>query len=124
MRRFNVKFYGRLFDLSQQMVGLQSEDCFPLATYKIFLALQQQDKEHSPYVFAMPASFGSLTPQQRRNCLTDVIHVDHDMNLFEISWSMSIRVTLRRLGFGGDGLIRRLCSNIKHPPTKCVSNFD
>lgn len=35
------------------MVGLEPTDCFPLATYKIHAALQQQDQEHLPYVFAV-----------------------------------------------------------------------
>jgi hypothetical protein len=33
------------------LVGLQPEDCFPLATYKIHGALQKQEQEHLPYLF-------------------------------------------------------------------------
>jgi hypothetical protein len=29
------------------------DDCFPLATYKIFGALQKQEREHLPYIFAI-----------------------------------------------------------------------
>jgi hypothetical protein len=35
------------------MVKLDPSDCFPLATYKILAALQEQDREHLPYVFAI-----------------------------------------------------------------------
>jgi len=35
------------------MVGLAPDDCFPLATYKIFGALQKQEKEHLPYIFSI-----------------------------------------------------------------------
>jgi hypothetical protein len=51
--RLNVKFFGALFRRSAEMVGLAPSDCFPLATYKIFAALQQQEREHLAYVFAI-----------------------------------------------------------------------
>jgi hypothetical protein len=35
------------------MVSLEPDDWFPLATYKIFGALQKQQKEHLPYIFAI-----------------------------------------------------------------------
>jgi hypothetical protein len=50
--RLNVKFFGSLFRRAE-MVGLTPSDCFPLATYKILAALQQQEKEHLAYVFAI-----------------------------------------------------------------------
>lgn len=51
--RFNVKYFGSIFRRGAEMVNLESTDCFPLATYKIYAALQKQDKEHLPYVFAI-----------------------------------------------------------------------
>lgn len=51
--RFNVKFVGSVFRRGAEMVGLEPNDCFPLATYKIHAALQEQEKEHLPYVFAV-----------------------------------------------------------------------
>jgi hypothetical protein len=51
--RFNVKFFGSIFRRGAEMVGLAPSDCFPLATYKILAALQEQDREHLPYVFAI-----------------------------------------------------------------------
>lgn len=51
--RFNVKFFGSVFRRGAEMVGLEPNDCFPLATYKIHAALLEQEKEHLPYVFAV-----------------------------------------------------------------------
>ncbi len=51
--RFNVKFFGSVFRRGAEMVRLSPSDCFPLATYKIMAALQEQEKEHLPYVFAI-----------------------------------------------------------------------
>lgn len=51
--RINVKFFGSLFLDAERMVGLVPEDCFPLATYKIFSALEKQEQEVLPYFFAV-----------------------------------------------------------------------
>jgi hypothetical protein len=53
--RFNVKFAGSVFRRGAELVNLPPSDCFPLATYKILAALQEQEKEHLPYVFAVVA---------------------------------------------------------------------
>jgi hypothetical protein len=49
--RINIKFHGSPFRKSAEYVGLETDDCFPLATYKIHQALQKQDAEHLAYVF-------------------------------------------------------------------------
>ncbi|HEY7296819.1 MAG TPA: hypothetical protein VH684_02685 [Xanthobacteraceae bacterium] len=51
--RLNIKFFGSTFRRAREMVGLDSDDCFPLATYKILGALEKQNQEHLPYVFAI-----------------------------------------------------------------------
>jgi hypothetical protein len=51
--RFNVKFFGSVFRRGAEMVELEPSDCFPLATYKIHAALQEQEREHLPYIFAI-----------------------------------------------------------------------
>lgn len=51
--RMNIKFHGARFRRAKDLVGLDPEDCFPLATYKIHGALQKQDEEHLPYIFAI-----------------------------------------------------------------------
>lgn len=49
--RLNIKFHGTLFRDAKRYVGLEPEDCFALATYKINNALKRQEEERLPYVF-------------------------------------------------------------------------
>ncbi|MBK8002579.1 MAG: hypothetical protein IPK12_01260 [Gemmatimonadetes bacterium] len=51
--RLNIKFHGSQFSRAPDLVGLQSVDCFALATYKIKGALDKQQDEHLPYVFVI-----------------------------------------------------------------------
>lgn len=51
--RINVKFHGSLFRKAAEIVGLEPRDCFALATYKIHGALQKQEQEGLPYIFAV-----------------------------------------------------------------------
>lgn len=51
--RLNIKFHGSQFRRGPELVGLKPEDCFALATYKIKNALDKQDEEHLPYIFAI-----------------------------------------------------------------------
>ena len=49
--RINIKFHGTLFREAQEYVGLEPNDCFALAAYKIHGALRRQNEERLPYVF-------------------------------------------------------------------------
>jgi hypothetical protein len=51
--RLNIKFHGSQFKRGPELVGLEPRDCFALATYKIKNALDRQDEEHLPYIFAI-----------------------------------------------------------------------
>ncbi len=51
--RINIKFHGSPFRRAAELVGVQPEDCFALATYKIYSALQKQQDEGLPYFFAI-----------------------------------------------------------------------
>jgi len=51
--RVNIKFHGAQFRRAPELVGLEPEDCFALATYKIFSALKKQEAEGLPYLFAI-----------------------------------------------------------------------
>ena len=51
--RINIKFHGALFERAPEMVGLEPEDCFALATYKIHSALAKQQEEGLPFIFAI-----------------------------------------------------------------------
>jgi hypothetical protein len=49
--RLNIKFHGATFRNAKDLVGLDPEDCFALATYKIGAATNKQTVEHLPYIF-------------------------------------------------------------------------
>lgn len=51
--RLNIKFHGALFKQARDTVGLEPEDCFALATYKIHNALLRQEKDVLPYMFVV-----------------------------------------------------------------------
>lgn len=51
--RINIKFHGARFRRAPELVGLDPHDCFALATYKIYSALQKQEQEGLPYFFAI-----------------------------------------------------------------------
>lgn len=68
--RINIKFYGTLFRNARELVGLEPEDCFALATYKIHQGLLKQDSERLPYLFVIVglagvtgASIGNALPE-------------------------------------------------------------
>lgn len=60
--RVNIKFHGSLFKRAKEMVGLDPEDCFALATYKISGALLKQQKDELPYIFVI-VSVPNLTAE-------------------------------------------------------------
>jgi hypothetical protein len=51
--RLNIKFHGTLFMNARAMVGLEPNDCFALATYKVWQGIHKQQTEVLPYVFAI-----------------------------------------------------------------------
>lgn len=51
--RINIKFHGSRFRRAAELVGLESGDCFALATYKIYSALLKQEQEGLPYFFTV-----------------------------------------------------------------------
>jgi hypothetical protein len=73
--RINIKFHGTLFRNAQGLVGLRPEDCFALATYKIYQGLLKHENERLPYVFVIVsvpgltgASVGAAVPD-------DLVHL-------------------------------------------------
>ncbi|WZO97334.1 hypothetical protein EP7_004359 [Isosphaeraceae bacterium EP7] len=51
--QLNIKFHGSRFQKARELVGLDPEDSFALATYKINSALEEQVAKGIPYVFAI-----------------------------------------------------------------------
>lgn len=49
--RLNIKFHGTPFRQAKEYVGLEPEDCFALATYKINNAIKRQEQDGLPFVF-------------------------------------------------------------------------
>ena len=73
--RINIKFHGTLFRNARDLVDLDPEDCFALATYKIYQGLQKHEGERLPYVFVIVgvpgltgASVGAAVPE-------DLVHL-------------------------------------------------
>lgn len=69
--RLNIKFHGTQFRESRRFVGLDPDDCFALATYKINNSLKRQQEERLPYVFLVlsvpeinAADVGQLIPSE------------------------------------------------------------
>lgn len=60
--RVNIKFHGSLFRRAKELVGLEPEDCFALATYKIHGALEKQTRDELPYIFVI-VSVPNLTAE-------------------------------------------------------------
>lgn len=56
--RINIKFHGTLFRKARELVNLDPEDCFALATYKIHQGLQKHESERLPYVFVIVSVAG------------------------------------------------------------------
>ena len=54
--RINSKFHGSQFRRAKELVGLEPADCFALATYKIWSAIEKQKAESMPYLFIVISS--------------------------------------------------------------------
>ncbi len=78
--RINIKFHGARFRRAPELVGLDPMDCFALATYKIHNALQKQDKERLPYIFAIvgvPELSGELVGRAVPDRLVEIVGLIH-----------------------------------------------
>ena len=78
--RINIKFYGTLFRNALELVGLAPEDCFALATYKVYQGLQRHEAERLPYLFMIVGvpgltgtSAGSAVPEDLAH-LVSLVH--------------------------------------------------
>ncbi len=73
--RINIKFHGSAFKKAKEMVGLEPENCFALATYKIRAALQKQETEQLPYIFVIVGVPGLTGEIVGRHVPEDLIHL-------------------------------------------------
>lgn len=78
--RINIKFHGSQFRRAPELVGLDPEDCFALATYKINGALIKQQEDKLPYFFAIvgvPNLTGAVVGEQLGSPLVETIALVH-----------------------------------------------
>jgi hypothetical protein len=77
--RVNIKYHGSLFKRAKEMVDLDPEDCFALATYKIAGALQKWKEDQLPYIFVVVSvpdktaeSVGASVPSELQDFLASI----------------------------------------------------
>lgn len=73
--RINIKFHGSQFRKAKELVGLDPENCFALATYKIYAALNRQDSEHLPYLFVIVGVPGLTGASVGAGVPEDLVHL-------------------------------------------------
>jgi hypothetical protein len=71
--RINIKFIGSLFRQAPELVGLQPDDCFALATYKIGAATQKQEADKLPFLFIVVSVPGLSTATVGANAPADFL---------------------------------------------------
>lgn len=73
--RVNIKFFGSSFLRARELVKLDPEDCFALATYKIHRALKKQEDEHLPYIFVIVGVPGLSGAQVGASLPENLVHL-------------------------------------------------
>jgi len=102
--RINIKFHGTLFRNAHNLVGLEPEDCFALATYKIFLGLQKQETERLPYLFvvvSVPGLTGSHVGSAIPEDLAHLLSLVHASPKIQGKRAIEERVVTHLLEAGG-----------------------
>ena len=74
--RINIKFHGTRFRNASLLVGLDPSDCFALATYKVYQALQKQETEVLPYIFAVVGVAGLTGALVGQAIPDDLVHLN------------------------------------------------
>ena len=74
--RINIKFHGTRFRNATDLVKLDPADCFALATYKIYQALQKQEQEVLPYIFAIVGVAGLTGALVGEAFPEDLVHLN------------------------------------------------
>jgi hypothetical protein len=105
--RLNIKFHGSQFRNAQGLVGLAPEDCFALATYKIYSALQKQEREHLPYIFVVVgvpnltgAVVGATIPADIAEIATRIRHASRVQGKRRVEDAIVEAITSRPRDFG------------------------
>ncbi len=97
--RVNIKFHGSVFRQARELVGLDPQDCFPLATYKVWSAMQKERDEHLPYLFLVistPISAASVAERLPAD-IGDVVRLVHACDRMTGKRSLEERVVAHLL---------------------------
>lgn len=78
--RINIKFHGTRFRNAKTLVGLDPDDCFALATYKIHQALIKQEREVLPYLFVIVSALDLTADQVARAVPVELIQLSALVN--------------------------------------------
>lgn len=89
--RINIKFHGTLFRRAPELVGLAPEDCFALATYKIYQGLRKEQRETLPYVFLIVSVAGLTGESVGKSIPDDIIALATIVRLAKSSSSLKKR---------------------------------
>lgn len=111
--RINIKTHGSRFARAQEMVGLEPEDCFALATYKIYGALRKQEDEQLPYIFAVigvPAISGDTVGAALPDALVELMAV---LNASKVSKTRKIE----------DAIVIKMAQDGAEPFASAYSHF-
>lgn len=107
--RINIKFHGTLFRNARAPVDLEPDDCFALATYKIFQGLQKQEDERLPYLFvivSVPGLTGSQVGASIPEELTHLLSLVHSSPKIQGKRAIEERVISRLIEGGGPPAFR------------------
>jgi len=126
--RLNIKFHGSQFRKARELVGLEPEDCFALATYKIYSALQKQEKEHLPYIFVVvgvPNLTGSVVgeavPYELVDFATRAKYAPRVEGKRKIENAIVEAITSRPSDFGLDAILLTFQEQIKSATWRVLS---
>ncbi|MGH7983061.1 MAG: hypothetical protein ACREFF_07930 [Candidatus Udaeobacter sp.] len=126
--RLNIKFHGSQFRKARELVELDPENCFALATYKIYSALQKQEREHLPYIFVIVgvpnltgATVGSVLPEPVAEFATRARHSPKFVGKRKIEDVIVRAMTARPADFGAEQALIRYEDQIRRAPWKVLS---
>ena len=126
--RLNIKFHGSQFRKARELVGLPPEDCFALATYKIYSALQKQEREHLPYIFVIVgvpnltgATVGSVLPPLVAEFATLARHSSRLVGKRKIEDVIVNAITARPVDFTAVETLSKYEEQIRLAPWKVLS---
>lgn len=86
--RINIKAHGTRFEQAKRFVGMDPEDTFALATYKIRDALNKSQQERLPFLFAIVSSSALAAAPVGERLPSEIRHLLDTSTLFKglVGW--------------------------------------